>query len=106
MQPGVTISPVCLEKVAFVPEKMDSPRASPRAMTRFWREERLFDGTLSPRRPPSPSPRYAPPRSTSPRPQTMSTVAEQQDPLPDRPGSWPDRPQSMALYAEQLERGI
>jgi len=42
----------------LAPAIPDSPRGSPRQMAQHWREERLLEGTLSPRRPPvPPSPR-------------------------------------------------
>ena len=49
---------------ALAPSIPDSPRASPRQMTQYWREERLLEGTLSPHRPAlPPSPRLGSPLS-------------------------------------------
>ena len=44
--------PLSADALALVPEVPNSPRASPSTMARFWREERLFEGSLSPSRAP------------------------------------------------------
>jgi hypothetical protein len=72
--------PLSADALALVPEVPNTPRASPSTMARFWREERLFEGSLPPSRalisrPGSPRGRSAPcmrrpvgsPVTTSPR---------------------------------------
>ena len=46
--------PLSADALALVPEVPNTPRASPSTVARFWREERLFEGSLSPSRTGSP----------------------------------------------------
>ena len=49
---GDSQRPLSADALALVPEVPNTPRASPGTMARFWREERLLEGSLSPSRAP------------------------------------------------------